>query len=78
MAMTASAALQHLIEGKELPKEDMISIMRGIMAGELPGPMVAAILVALRSKKETPAEIAAAAQVMRDFATPVSVGDRPT
>ncbi|MEY3207929.1 MAG: hypothetical protein RIS77_1303, partial [Pseudomonadota bacterium] len=22
MAMTASAALQHLIEGKELPKED--------------------------------------------------------
>jgi anthranilate phosphoribosyltransferase len=38
--------------------------------------MVAAILVALRSKKESPAEIAAAAQVMRDFATPVSVGDK--
>ena len=76
MAMTASAALQHLIEGKELPKEDMINIMRGIMGGELPGPMVAAILVALRSKKESPAEIAAAAQVMRDFATPVSVGDK--
>ena len=55
MAMTASAALQHLIEGKELPKEDMINIMRGIMGGELPGPMVAAILVALRSKKESPA-----------------------
>ena len=76
MAMTASAALQHLIEGKELPKEDMISIMRAIMGGELPGPMVAALLVALRSKKESPTEIAAAAQVMRDFATPVDVTDR--
>lgn len=76
MAMTTSAALQHLIEGKELPKEDMISIMRAIMGGELPGPMVAALLVALRSKKESPTEIAAAAQVMRDFATPVEVTDR--
>jgi anthranilate phosphoribosyltransferase len=76
MAMTASAALQHLIEGKELPKEDMISIMRAIMGGELPGPMVAALLVALRSKKESPTEIAAAAQVMRDFATPVDVTNR--
>ena len=76
MAMTASAVLQHLIEGKELPKEDMISIMRAIMGGELPGPMVAALLVALRSKKESPTEIAAAAQVMRDFATPVDVTDR--
>jgi len=76
MTMTASAALQHLIEGKELPKEDMIGIMRAIMGGELPGPMVAALLVALRSKKESPTEIAAAAQVMRDFATPVDVLDK--
>ena len=74
--MTVSAALLHLIEGKELPKEDMISIMRAIMGGELPSPMVAALLVALRSKKESPTEIAAAAQVMRDFATPVDVTDR--
>jgi anthranilate phosphoribosyltransferase len=74
--MTASAALQHLIEGKELPKEDMIGIMRAIMGGELPGPMVAALLVALRSKKESPTEIAAAAQVMRDFATPVDVPNK--
>jgi hypothetical protein len=42
MTMTASAALQHLIEGTELPKEDLIVIMRAIMGGELPGPMVAA------------------------------------
>jgi anthranilate phosphoribosyltransferase len=50
--------------------------MRAIMGGELPGPMVAALLVALRSKKETPTEIAAAATVMRDFATAVNVKDK--
>jgi anthranilate phosphoribosyltransferase len=38
--------------------------------------MVAALLVALRSKKETPTEIAAAATVMRDFATAVNVNDK--
>jgi anthranilate phosphoribosyltransferase len=38
--------------------------------------MVAALLVALRSKKETPTEIAAAATVMRDFATAVNVKDK--
>jgi anthranilate phosphoribosyltransferase len=38
--------------------------------------MVAALLVALRSKKETPTEIAAAATVMRDFATAVNVKEK--
>ncbi|NCA08834.1 MAG: anthranilate phosphoribosyltransferase, partial [Burkholderiaceae bacterium] len=55
---------------------EMVQIMRAIMGGELPGPMVAALLVALRSKKETPTEIAAAATVMRDFATAVNVKDK--
>ena len=54
----------------------MVQIMRAIMGGELPGPMVAALLVALRSKKESPTEIAAAATVMRDFATAVNVKDK--
>ena len=54
----------------------MVQIMRAIMGGELPSPMIAALLVALRSKKETPTEIAAAATVMRDFATAVNVKDK--
>ncbi len=74
--MSISKTLQHLIEGKELSEEEMIGMMRAIMGGELPGTMVAALLVALRSKKETPSEIAAAAKVMRDFATGVEVGDK--
>jgi len=76
MAMTPSQTLQLLIDGKELPEAEMVQIMRAIMGGELPGPMVAALLVALRSKKETPTEIAAAATVMRDFATAVDVMDK--
>ena len=76
MAMTPSQTLQRLIDGKELPETEMVQIMRAIMGGELPGPMVAALLVALRSKKETPTEIAAAATVMRDFATAVNVKDK--
>ena len=76
MAMTPSQTLQLLIDGKVLPEAEMVQIMRAIMGGELPGPMVAALLVALRSKKETPTEIAAAATVMRDFATAVNVKDK--
>ena len=74
--MTPSQTLQYLIDGKQLPEGEMMQIMRAIMGGELPGPMVAALLVALRSKKETPTEIAAAATVMRDFATAVNVKDK--
>jgi anthranilate phosphoribosyltransferase len=38
--------------------------------------MIAALAMGLRVKKETVGEIAAAAQVMREFATPVPVADR--
>jgi len=76
MVMNPSQTLQHLIDGKELPEAEMVQIMRAIMGGELPSPMIAALLVALRSKKETPTEIAAAATVMRDFATAVNVKEK--
>ncbi len=74
--MTPSQTLQYLIDGKELPEAEMVQIMRAIMGGDLPSPMVAALLVALRSKKETPTEIAAAATVMRDFATAVNINNK--
>jgi anthranilate phosphoribosyltransferase len=53
-------------------------MMRLIMRGEMPPELVAALLVALRTKKETVGEIAAAARVMREFATcvHVPVGER--
>lgn len=76
MSITPQQALQRCIEHRELSHEEMTAMMRLIMSGEMPPTLVAGLLVALRTKKETVGEIAAAAQVMREFATPVHVTDR--
>jgi len=75
MPISPSEALESCIEGRELSHDDMTAMMRHIMSGDIPPTLVAAFLVALRTKKETVGEIAAAAQVMREFATPVHVSD---
>jgi anthranilate phosphoribosyltransferase len=75
MPISPSEALQSCIEGRELSHDDMTAMMRHIMSGDIPPTLVAAFLIALRTKKETVGEIAAAAQVMREFATPVHVSD---
>jgi anthranilate phosphoribosyltransferase len=75
MPISPSEALQCCIDGRELSHDDMTAMMRHIMSGDIPPTLVAAFLVALRTKKETVGEIAAAAQVMREFATPVHVKD---
>ena len=75
MPMSPSEALQSCIDGRELSHDDMTAMMRHIMSGDIPPTLVAAFLVALRTKKETVGEIAAAAQVMREFATPVHIKD---
>ncbi|MEY4523852.1 MAG: Anthranilate phosphoribosyltransferase [Pseudomonadota bacterium] len=76
MSITPQQALQRCIEHRELFHDEMTAMMRLIMSGEMPPTLVAGLLVALRTKKETVGEIAAAAQVMREFATPVHVEDR--
>ena len=76
MPITPQQALQRCIEHRELFHDEMTAMMRLIMSGEMPPTLVAGLLVALRTKKETVGEIAAAAQVMREFATPVYVEDR--
>jgi anthranilate phosphoribosyltransferase len=55
--------------------DEMLHIMRQIMRGELTPAQIGGFIVGLRVKKETIGEIAAAAQVMREFATPVKVAD---
>jgi len=71
--MTPQAALQRVIEHREIFHDEMVSLMRQIMSGEVSPVMVAAIITGLRVKKETIGEIAAAASVMRELATPVNV-----
>ncbi len=71
--MTPQAALQRVIEHREIFHDEMVSLMRQIMSGEVTPVMIAAIITGLRVKKETIGEIAAAASVMRELATPVKI-----
>ena len=73
MAITPQEALQRTIEHREIFYDEMLSLMRQIMAGELTPLMTAAILAGLRTKKETIGEISAAATVMRELSTKVVV-----
>jgi len=73
--MTPQEALVRVIEHREIFHEEMLSLMRQIMSGEVSPTLIAAITIGLRVKKETIGEIAAAAQVMREFATKVQVPD---
>jgi anthranilate phosphoribosyltransferase len=76
MTISNTEALQRTIEHREIFHDEMLALMRRIMSGEMSPVMIAAVTVGLRVKKETIGEIAAAAQVMREFATPVHVADR--
>jgi len=74
--ITDVQALQRVIEHREIFHDEMLGLMRRIMTGEMSPVMIAALITGLRVKKETVGEIAAAAQVMREFATPVAVQDK--
>ena len=76
MPITNTDALVRCIEHREIFHDEMLTLMRRIMSGEMSPVMIAAFAMGLRVKKETIGEIAAAAQVMREFATPVAVHDR--
>lgn len=71
--ITPQQALQRTIEHREIFFDEMLSLMRQIMAGEVSPVMSAAILTGLRVKKETISEITAAATVMREMSTKVEV-----
>ena len=73
--MKPQDALQRVIEHREIFHDEMVSLMRQIMSGEVSPVMVAAITAGLRVKKETIGEIAAAASVMRELSTKVAVPD---
>jgi anthranilate phosphoribosyltransferase len=69
--ITPQQALARLVEQREIFHDEMLSLMRQIMSGEVTPVQIAGIVTGLRVKKETVGEIAAAAQVMREFAAKV-------
>ena len=74
--ITPQQALVRLIDQREIFYDEMLSLMRQIMSGEVSAAQIAGILVGLRVKKETIGEISAAAFVMREFSTKVPVTRR--
>ena len=73
--ITPNEALHRCIEHREIFHDEMLHLMRMLMRGEMSPTIAAALLMGLRVKKETVGEITAAAQVMREFATPVHVAN---
>ena len=73
MTLTPQQALLRCIENREIFHDEMLDLFRQIMGGEMSPVMIAALTMGLRVKKESVGEIAAAAQVMREFAAKVTV-----
>ena len=65
ITITPQEALQRTIEHREIFHDEMLHLMRQIMAGEVSPVLLAALMTGLRVKKETLGEITAAAQVIR-------------
>jgi len=64
-------AIDALASGVDLASEQAATVLAEIMAGNASEVQTAAVLIALRTKGETVAELAGLAQTMRAFATPV-------
>lgn len=71
--MDIQDGIRAVTEGKDLSGQEMVEVMRAIMTGEATQSQIGGFLIGLRMKGETIEEIAAAASVMRELATPVSV-----
>lgn len=64
-----------MLEQRETSYQDMVELMHAIMSGNISPAMTAALVTALRMKRESISEIAAAAQVMRELAVHIEVSD---
>lgn len=64
--------ISQLVEGRGLSRDDAYAAIRMIMCGEASEAQIAAFLVALRLRGETPDVVAGAAQAMREASTEVA------
>ena len=70
--MNIQEAIAKVIEGADLSRSEMTDVMNQIMSGEATDAQIGAFLIALRVKGESVDEIAGAASVMREKATPIA------
>lgn len=71
--MDIQQALEAVVERQDLTADQMKAVMNQIMTGNATDAQIGGLLIALRMKGETVAEITGAADGMRALATPVSV-----
>lgn len=71
--MDMPGAIRAVTQAHDLSAQDMSTVMRTIMTGDATAAQIGGFLVGLRMKGETEDEIAAAAKVMRELATPVDI-----
>ena len=74
--MSPQEALARIIDRGEIQHDEMVSLMRQMMRGEVSPVMISAIVIGLRVKRESIGEISAAAEVMRELATRVEIENR--
>lgn len=70
-------AIKQVMQRQDLSDQEMGAVMQQIMTGQATDAQIGGFLIGLAMKGETVEEIAAAARVMRDLATPVSVSGSP-
>ena len=71
--MDIQTAIKTVISGQNLDEQDMTRVMQQIMTGECTPAQIGGFLVGLRMKGESIEEITAAAKVMRELSTRVTV-----
>jgi anthranilate phosphoribosyltransferase len=74
---TAQEAINRLSDKREIFFDEMVDLFRQVMEGKVTPVQLSAILMGLHVKTESVSEIAAAAQVMREFSTKVDVAGLP-
>ena len=70
--MNMQEAIAKVIDGDDLRRDEMTDVMNQIMSGGATDAQIGAFLIALRMKGESVDEIAGAAAVMREKATPIA------
>lgn len=72
-SLSLPQAIKKVTQHQDLTADEMTSVMQQIMTGQATDAQVAGFLIGLSMKGETIDEITAAAAVMRELATPVTI-----
>jgi len=70
--------IETIAEGNNLTIEESYNVMRNIMSGEVNDAQISGLLMALKTKGETPEEVAGFAKAMRDMGIKINSSDPDT